>query len=46
MLISFNGNEQNLQGVFWKNFRPGGDIFPEISNFDRKSPFLAFLSHD
>ena len=34
-------------GVFSKNFRPGGGgILPEVSNFDRKSRFLALLSHN
>ena len=33
-------------GVFSKIFRPGGGILPEVSNFDRKSRFLALLSHN
>ena len=33
-----NGNDQNFQG--------GGGILPEVSNFDRKSCFLALLSHN
>ena len=33
-------------GVFSKKFRPEGGIFPEVSNFDRKSRFLALLSHN
>ena len=36
------------RGVFSKIFRPGGGgvIFPEVSNFERKSRFLALLSHN
>ena len=33
-------------GVFSKIFRPGGGILPEVLNFDRKSRFLALLSHN
>ena len=31
-------------GYFRKFFGKGGGILPEVSNFDRKSRFLALLS--
>ena len=35
-------------GGIFENFsaRGGGGILPEVSNFDRKSRFLALLSHN
>ena len=48
-LLAGNGNDQNFQGggVFSKKFSArGGGILPEVSNFDRKSRFLALLSHN
>ena len=33
-------------GYFRKFFGQGGGILPEVSNFDRKSRFLALLSHN
>ena len=43
-----NGNDQNFQGggYFRNIFGQGGGILPEASNFDRKSRFLALLSHN
>ena len=47
MVVPGNGNDQNFQGggYFRKIFGQGG-ILPEVSNFDRKSRFLALLSHN
>ena len=43
-LLPGNGNDQNFQGGggIFENFSARGGILPEVSNFDRKSRFLAF----
>ena len=41
-----NGNDQNFQGGIFEKFSARGGILPEVSNFDRKSRFLALLSHN
>ena len=48
LLKAGNGNDQNFQGGggIFENFSAKGGIFPEDSNFDRKSRFLALLSHN
>ena len=33
-------------GIFENFSGQGGGILPEVSNFDRKSRFLALLSHN
>ena len=33
-------------GGIFENFSARGGIFPEVPNFDRKSRFLALLSHN
>ena len=33
-------------GGIFENFSARGGILPEVSNFDRKSRFLALLSHN
>ena len=33
-------------GIFENFSARGGGIFPEVPNFDRKSRFLALLSHN
>ena len=49
IILAFNqatGMTKISRGVFSKIFGPGGGILPEVSNFDRKSRFLALLSHN
>ena len=42
-----NGNDQNFQGGgIFENFSARGGILTEVSHFDRKSRFLALLSHN
>ena len=46
-LQSGNGNDQNFQGGgIFEKFSARGGILPEVRNFDRKSRFLALLSHN
>ena len=46
MLTPGNGNDQNFQGGYFRKFFGQRGILPEVSNFDRKSRFLALLSHN
>ena len=39
------GNDQNFQGGIFEKLSARGGIFSKVSNFDRKSRFLALLSH-
>ena len=45
-LTSGNGNDQNFQRGIFENFSARGGILPEVSNFVRKSRFLALLSYN
>ena len=45
--IQATGMTKISRGGIFENFSArGGGILPEVSNFDRKSRFLALLSHN
>ena len=47
--VRFNqatGMTKISRGGIFENFSARGGILPEVSNFDRKSRFLALLSHN